>query len=66
MGDKRDETPRRYRDARKDARVGSIERRIERAFGLPQGSVSIRRKDGGDARSDKFIRSVREGFERGK
>ena len=41
----RGEDPRRFRDARSDARVGSIEKRIDRDYGLPAESVHIRNPD---------------------
>jgi hypothetical protein len=41
--------------ARRDAAVGSIAYRIERAFGLPQGSVRLQLPSGRRARSDKSI-----------
>lgn len=51
--------PRRYRDARDDATVGSIERSIERDYGLPKNSIVIVKPDGKDVRSDKTIGSLR-------
>lgn len=46
---KRGETPNRYRAARNDASVRTIERRIEKEYGLPPGSVRINKP-----RSDRF------------
>lgn len=60
----RGEDPRRFRDARSDARVGSIEKRIERDYGLPAGSVHIRNPDGRNARSDKEVGSLRKDYEK--
>ncbi len=54
--------PRRYRDARDDATVGSIERRIEHDYGLPKNSITIVKPEGEDARSDKTIRSLRKDY----
>ena len=56
---KRNDEARRFRNARNDASVGSIERRIEKDYGLPEGSVSIRNPDGSNARSDKSIGKLR-------
>lgn len=50
---------RRFRDARTDASVGSIEKNIEKVFGLPKGSIQINRPDGTNARSDKKIGNLR-------
>ena len=50
--------PRRYRAARRDAKVETIERRMERDFGLPKGSVHIVLPNGRDARGDKKIGSL--------
>lgn len=58
----RNEEAKRYRSARQDASVGSIEKRIERDYGLPEGSISIRNKDGANARSDKRIENVRKEY----
>jgi hypothetical protein len=58
MANEREEA-RRYRDARKDAHIGAIEKSIEEDYGLPEGSVSIRNPDGKDARSDKKIDNLR-------
>jgi hypothetical protein len=51
--------PGRYRAARADASVGSIRRQIERVFGLPEGSVSLRGPDGKALRSDARIAILR-------
>lgn len=59
----RNEEGRRYRNARKDASVGSIEKDIEKNYGLPSGSVSIRNSDGGNARSDKKISNLKKDHE---
>lgn len=56
------EDPRRYRDARDDAKIGSIERRIERDYGLPANSITIVNPNGDDARSDKTIGSLRKDY----
>jgi hypothetical protein len=56
---KRDETPNRYRVARSDASVKSIEKRIEKDYGLPPGSVQINKSGGKNARSDAKIETIR-------
>ena len=43
---KRTETPVRYRDAREDASIKTISRRIEKDYGLPTGSVTIKNLTG--------------------
>lgn len=58
----RNEAGRRFRNAREDASVGAIERRIEKDFGLPTGTVQINRADGGNARSDKKIKNLKKEF----
>ena len=55
---------RHFRDARSDARVGSIEKRIEKDYGLPAGSVHIRNPDGRNARSDKEVGNLRKDYEK--
>lgn len=60
----RNETGRRFRNAREDANVGSIERRIEKDYGLPKGAVQINRADGGNARSDKRIGNLKKEYEK--
>lgn len=52
------ETARRYRSARIDGRVGSLEARIARDYGLPPGSVMIVGPDGKDKRSDARVQSL--------
>ncbi len=58
------EEGRRYRNARNDSSVGSLEKRIERDYGLPEGSISIRNADRSDARSDKKIGSLKNDFKK--
>jgi len=52
-------TKRRRNAARKDARVGTIERDIEAGYGLPPGSVQVTNANGTNARSDKRIGRLR-------
>jgi hypothetical protein len=51
--------PGRYRAARADASVGSIRRRIEAVFGLPEGSVDLCGPDGRALRADARIATLR-------
>ena len=55
---KSEETARRYRSARIDGKVGSLESRIARDYGLPPGSVMIVGPDGKDKRSDAKVKSL--------
>ncbi|OPX41830.1 hypothetical protein CLHUN_43000 [Ruminiclostridium hungatei] len=64
MSGERNEIGRRYRNARKEASIGSIEKRIEKDYGLPSGSIQINRADGGNARSDKKIQNLKKEFEK--
>ncbi|MCI0378946.1 MAG: hypothetical protein L0215_15165 [Gemmataceae bacterium] len=61
---RRHEEPRRVRDARGDAHVEAIEKKIEKAFGLPNGSVQINNPSGGDARGDKLIENLHKDFDK--
>jgi hypothetical protein len=47
--------PLRMRALRRDAKVGRAERRMERVFNLPTGSVRLYRPSGRRARSDKSV-----------
>lgn len=53
------QTPARYRAARGDARVGTIKRKIEEAFGLPSGSIVLIGPDGKSVRADALISTLR-------
>lgn len=59
----RTELPARFRAARSDASVGTIARRIEAVFGLPEGSVALRGPDRKVLRSDATIRTLRRRWE---
>lgn len=50
----------RCRSARKDAIVGSIKRKIESVFGLPEGSVALLKPDGRELRADAKIGTLRQ------
>lgn len=49
----------RVRSARDDASIKSISKRIEKDYGLPEGSVRIENPDGKKARSNGKIGSLR-------
>lgn len=55
----RNEKPVRYRDAREDASIKTISKRIEKDYGLPPGSVSIKNPGGKKARSDGKVGTLR-------
>jgi hypothetical protein len=63
---KRNDPPRRQRGARSTASVGSIERHIEKAYGLPEKSVSIKNPSGRKARVDKQVKNVKKDWEKTK
>jgi hypothetical protein len=52
------QTPVRYRGARADASVGSICRRIERDYKLPEGSVRLHLPSGRKAHVDGSIHNL--------
>ena len=51
------------RKTRKDARVDTLEKKIEREQDLPEGSVKIVNPSGKDARGDKKVGTLREDYE---
>ena len=55
-GDRAAETPPRFRAARDDGTIGSLEAKIERIFVLPSGCIKIAGPDGKDKRSDAVWR----------
>lgn len=55
---RRNARPLRYRVVRSDATVGATERRMEKCFGLPNGSVCLLLPSGRKARSDKEVGSL--------
>ena len=60
----RKQNPRRYRRAKSDATVGTIEGDIADAYGLPAGSVRLHRPGKGktDIRSDATIATLRDAW----
>lgn len=56
-------TPTRYRVARSDASVGTIRRKVEKIFGLPEGSVILCGPDGKALRRDAKIATLRKRWE---
>lgn len=59
MVKKRVRVPVRFDQARKDARIGSLERTIERDYGLPAGSICIVAPCGRNVRSDSTVDAMR-------
>lgn len=55
---RRTEVARRYRSARTDGKVGSLEARIAKDYGLPPGCIMIVGPDGKDKRSDATVNSL--------
>ena len=53
----------RFRAARSDARIESIQQAIEETFGLPEGSVALCGPDGRPLRRDALIRTLRRRWE---
>lgn len=51
--------PIRYRRARSDASLGTLQEEIEKKFGLPPGSVRIVRPDGRKMRTDATVCRLR-------
>lgn len=60
----RNDPPKRQRSARKDADVGSIEKNIEKTYGLPKNSVVIVNKDRRNTRSDKKVGNLRKDYDK--
>jgi hypothetical protein len=58
------ETPRRYRDAKKSATVGGLARRMERDYGLPKGSVTIRNPTKKAARKHKTVGALKRAYKK--
>lgn len=56
-------TPTRYRAARADATVGTIRKKIEEVFGLPEGSVALCGQDKKPLRRDATIGTLRNRWE---
>lgn len=55
----RTQTPSRYRRARADSSLATLQRSIERDYGLPAGSIRIVRPDGRKVRSDARVGHLR-------
>ena len=59
----RTETPRRFRRARKNASLDSVQKRLEDLLGLPYGSVKLILPSGRKARGDSSVESLRRSWE---
>ena len=55
----RTQYPARYRRARADSSLATLQRSIERDYGLPQGSIRIVRPDGRKVRCDAKVAHLR-------
>lgn len=51
--------PTRYRSARADSSLATLQRTIERDYGLPAGAIRIVRPDGRKVRCDATVRHLR-------
>ena len=54
----RSQNPTRFRKARSDATIESIQRTLENKFGLPSGSVKLVYPSGRKARADATVASL--------
>ncbi len=61
--DSRISSPTRFRVARADASIGTIRRKIEEVFGLPEGSVALCGPDKKGLRGDATIATLRKRWE---
>jgi len=52
------EKARRFRSARVDCKVGALESKIAKVFGLPRGCIKIVSPDGKDKRSDATVNNL--------
>lgn len=62
-GDSRISSPTRFRVARADASIGTIRKKIEEVFGLPEGSVALCGPDKKGLRADATIATLRKRWE---
>lgn len=58
----RNDKPIRFRKARSDASIGTIEKTIEEKLGLPAGSVEIKNPNRKNARSDKKLGKLKKDY----
>jgi hypothetical protein len=49
---------RRFRSARVDGKIGALESKIAKVFGLPRDCIKIVGRDGKDKRSDATVNSL--------
>lgn len=59
----RTQHPARYRRARSDSSLATLQRSIEGNYGLPAGSVRLVRPDGRKVRCDATVRHLRRQWE---
>jgi len=60
---KRNDYPSRFRKARADSSISSVQKTIERKFGLPTGSVKLVYPNGRKTRSDSSVGILKERWE---
>jgi hypothetical protein len=58
-GTKRTQSPRRFRRAHSNARLGALQETVETMLGLPSGSVRFVRPNGDKVRSDATVATLR-------
>jgi hypothetical protein len=61
--DKRVQTPARYRKAKADAKLATIQETVEKLMGLPSGCVRFVTPAGKKVRSDATVRTLRAHWE---
>jgi len=62
--EKRESTPSRYRRAKSDCSIESLQKNIEETFGLPEGSIKIVYPTGRKARTDSDVGALRRSWGR--
>lgn len=60
----REDKPSRYRKARGDASIATIQKTLEGKFGLPEGSVKLVYPSGRKARSDSKVELLTKSWEK--
>lgn len=60
----RNQNPTRYRKARNDASISSIQKTMEKKFGLPEGSVKLVNPNGRKIRSDATVGTLVSNWEK--
>lgn len=63
-GEKKKETPKRFRSARSDASIATIRTQIEKDYGFPAGSVQLVKPDGEKIRGNASVGTLKKLYER--